>query len=167
MMREQYELGFAHVDYAGLMFSGDFYMWAEHAFQRWQTSKGLSWRKMIDVYNVGLPSVETRCRYVSPIMMEQPFEISLSLDDLTTRGFTYSFEFVKAEGLICAFGYSIKRFVNMETLRGWAEIPAAVFDVFQKLETSPGMEVGKQRFVEDERPRTNRSSEGRKECMNG
>jgi 4-hydroxybenzoyl-CoA thioesterase len=132
---QHFRVGFTDVDYARILFSGDYYKWAEHAFQTWQTQAGLSWTAMIDGHDVGLPSVESRCRYLLPVKFEDAFSVRMAVSGLDHRGFTFTFEILSESGELAAYGYLVKRFVDMRTMRAWGEIPPAVYEIFQKLES--------------------------------
>jgi acyl-CoA thioesterase FadM len=133
-MRAQYQLGFVDVDYARIMFSGDVYRWVDHTFERWQQDLGLPWRRMIGELHLGLPSIETRCHYVSPVEFEDTFEVRVSARDLTSRGFVTDFELVVGEEeRLASYGYLVRRFMNMQTLRAWPDPLEEAFAVFERM----------------------------------
>lgn len=133
-MRYRYSLGFTDVDFARLMFSGDYYRWAECAMERWQQEMGLPWRRMILDLNLGLPSTETRCRHHAPIAFEDEFEVGVSVRALTNRGFVTDFEFIRvADGRLAAYGYLVRRFLDMRTHRGQNDPPREAMEVFARM----------------------------------
>ena|SRR5579862_2664159 len=133
-MRYRYKLGFTEVDFARLMFSGDYYRWAERAMERWQQEMGLGWKRMIVNLNLGLPSLETRCHHHASIAYEDEFEIGVSVRDLSNRGFVSDFEFVRvADGVLAAHGYFVRRFLDMKEHRGQNDPPQEAIEVFSRM----------------------------------
>lgn len=133
-MRYRYKLGFTEVDFARLMFSGDYYRWAERAMEQWQQEMGLPWKRMIVDLNLGLPSLETRCHHRASISFEDEFEIGVSVRDLTNRGFVSDFEFIRMQdGALAAYGYFVRRFLDMKHHRGENDPPHEAMEVFSRM----------------------------------
>lgn len=133
-MRYRYRLGFTDVDFARLLFSGHYYLFAERAMERWQHEAGLPWKRMMVDLNLGLPSIETRCHYHAPIGYEDEFEIGLRVRDLSSRGFVSDFEFVRLhDGRIAAHGYFARRFLDMAAHRGQNEPPQEAVEVWTRM----------------------------------
>ncbi len=154
-MRYRFRLGFTDVDYARLLFSGDYYRWVERAMERWQQEAGLPWRRMILDLGLGLPSTETRCHYLAPIEFEDEFEVGVGIRDLTERGFVTDFELVRVrDGRLAAYGYIVRRFLDMATLRGENDPPEEALAVFRNMEAESGDPPPyeeRRRQLEDER----------------
>ncbi|HWM11091.1 MAG TPA: acyl-CoA thioesterase [Solirubrobacteraceae bacterium] len=134
-MSYRYRVGFTDVDFARIMFSGDYYRWAERGFEAWCQESGLHWRRMIEDLAVGLPSIETRCHHLAPLAYEDEFDVCLGVRDLTDRGFVSDFELYRVkDGVLAAHGYFNRRFLDMRTLRGRSDIPEEAAAVFRALE---------------------------------
>lgn len=159
-MRYRYKLGFTDVDFARLMFSGDYYRWVERAMERWQQEMGLGWKRMIVDLNLGLPSLETRCHHVASISYEDEFEVGVSVRDLTNRGFVSDFEFVRvADGRLAAYGYFVRRFLDMKAHRGENAPPQEAMDVFTRMAEDRGVMPYDERSAVLQAERDGRKSE--------
>lgn len=134
-MSYRYRVAFTDVDFARLVFSADYYRWAERAFEAWCQSAGLPWRHMIEDLGLGLPSIETRCHYLTPLAYEDEFDVRVGVRDFTDRGFVTDFELVRVrDGALAAYGYFVRRFLDMRSMRGRSDIPAEAAAVFRALE---------------------------------
>ncbi len=136
-MRYRYRLAFTDVDFARLLFSGDYYRFAERAFETLQQEHGLGWKRMIVELGLGLPSVETRCQYLASIGYEHEFEVGVGVRDLNERGFVTDFEVVRLhDSRLAAYGYFVRRFLDMATLRPATNVPAEAMEVFASMEAA-------------------------------
>ncbi len=148
-MTYRYRLAFTDVDYARLVFSGEYYRWAERAFETWQLESGLAWPVMIDELGLDLASVETRCHYVAPLGFEDEFDVSVGLRDLDDDGFVSDFEIARAEdGRLAAHGYLVRRFT--------AQPPPAAVVVFRAMAERSSVERYDDRVSRLERERRER-----------
>jgi len=146
----RYRLAFTDVDYARLVFSGEYYRWAERAFETWQYESGLPWHVMIDELGLDLASVETRCHYVAPLGFEDEFDVSVGLRDLDEHGFVSDFEIARADdGRLTAHGYLVRRFLH-------APPPAAALAVFRAMAERTSVERYDDRVERLERLRRER-----------
>jgi acyl-CoA thioester hydrolase len=133
-VRIVYKLGFTEVDFAQLLFSADFYRFAERTFETWHQSHGLGLRRLITELDIGLPAVETRCRYLAPIRFEDEFAVTVSVRDLTDRGFFSDFEISLVDGdRLAAFGFLERRFMDMRTGRAMHGVPDEVERVYRAM----------------------------------
>ena len=143
-MRYRYHVAFTEVDFARRVFSGDYYAYAERAFETYQRQAGLGFNRMITELGIGLPATETRCRYLAGLAYEDEFEVGVSVRDLTERGFVTDFEIVRLEDeRLAAYGFLTRRFIDMRTGAGITEIPdeaAAVFRAMADERSLPAFE---------------------------
>ena len=122
------------VDFARMIFSGNYYAWVERAFETWQLDLGLSWRELIVQHHLGLATIETRCHYLAPIGLMEELEVELSVRDLDERGFTSDFQVTRVDDArLSAFGYFRRRFLDLETHAPRRNAPEHALAVFRRM----------------------------------
>jgi acyl-CoA thioesterase FadM len=152
-VRFRYRPSFMDVDFARMIFSGNYYTWVERAFEAWQFDLGLIWDDLIVNHRLGLATVETRCHHLAPIGLMQEFEVELGLRDLDERGFTTDFEVVRLEdGRLSAFGYIRRRFLDMDTHAARAEPPEFSMRIFRQMLASSRLPSYDERVAAYRRP---------------
>jgi len=142
------------VDFARMIFSGNYYTWVERAFETWQFDLGLVWDDLIVSHRLGLATIETRCHHLAPIGLMQEFEVELGLRDLDRRGFTTDFEVVRLEdGRLSAFGYMRRRFLDMDTHGPRAEPPEFAMRILREMLASSSLPTYDERVAAHRRSR--------------
>ena len=133
-MRYTDRVGFTDVDASTFMYGAFYYAMADRAFERWQRESGLSWKAVMDELAIGMPAIESRCRYVAPLRFDDEVVVAVGVGDLTPKGFTANFEITRADGVLAAYGYIRRRFMDMATSTGVAHAPERLLEVMRRME---------------------------------
>lgn len=153
-MLYRYRPAFMDVDFARMIFSGNYYTWVERAFETWQLELGLSWRELIVEHRLGLATIETRCHYLAPIGLMEEFEVELGLRDLDERGFTSDFQVTRIDDArVSAFGYFRRRFLDLDTHAPRRDPPAFAVDVFRQMAQASRLQSYEERMAARARAR--------------
>ncbi|HLI27818.1 MAG TPA: thioesterase family protein [Chloroflexota bacterium] len=112
-MRAQFEIGFADVDYARVLYFARYYDFVGRAFAAWLHARGWYFRDLHTQWQIATPIVESHCRYRGPLRLEDRCEVRLALTDLSPRGFRLAFHIVRLpDEARVAEGYTDHRFVD-------------------------------------------------------
>ncbi|MBF7084298.1 acyl-CoA thioesterase [Desulfallas sp. Bu1-1] len=134
-MGYQYRVSFSDIDYGRILFYGKVYSIVEKASEEFYLEHGIDLRDLIGKRHIGVPLVESRCQYISPMKYLDVVNVDLGAVDLTRKGFRLLFNLsVLPEGRLAAAGYLKFRFVNTKEFKG-IEIPHEIEKLFSKLVT--------------------------------
>ena len=127
---------FADVDFARVPFYGRYFTWVDRAWEQSLNEHGIWFREMVGNRGIGLPIVEATCRYLRPLTLDDDFAVHLRVDDVSRKGVTTHFRFLKLpDGPMISEGHVRRRFVDTGTFRG-IEAPDDLFKSFERLAQS-------------------------------
>lgn len=130
MAAYQFRVGFTDVDYFKIVFFGDYLKWMDRAFEVKLVESGLPYNVIVDELGIGIPIVETRCRYFSALRYGDDVVLPLRLSEMTARGFSVEFQLIRqSDSRVCAAGFTRRRFVRAEPYGG-TTLPDDVFRRF-------------------------------------
>ncbi len=141
-MRAQFEIGFADVDYARVLYFARYYDFVERAFAAWLHARGWYMRDLHTEWHIATPIVQSHCRYRGPLRLEDRFEVRLELTNLSPRGFRVAFHVVRLhDEFRVAEGYTDHRFVDPQERRP-AEPPEAFYRVLEAMAAESAGHLG-------------------------
>lgn len=130
---------FSQVDAGAVLFHARIHELAEEAIEEYYASAGVNLRVLIREFHVGVPVVESRCVYVSPLRYLTEVDIEVGVADLTSRGYRMLYNVhALPERRLAAAGHLRHRFVDTRTFRG-TEVSSDILERFRPLIRQDGL----------------------------
>jgi len=124
----EYELSvqWGDTDAAGIVFYPNFYKWMDQASHHFFAKIGFSSSRLMSEDKIGLPLLETSCKFHKPLVFENQFVIKTSIDEIKNKVFRFHHNFYK-EGSLVAEGIELRAWTSFSGERPKAvEIPAHI-----------------------------------------
>jgi 4-hydroxybenzoyl-CoA thioesterase len=93
-------------DAAGIVFYPNFYKWMDKASHHFFSTLGCSTSQLFKE-KIGLPIIEAKCQFHSPLLFDDDVCIRSSIEELRDKAFKIQHQFLK-EGIKVAEGYEIR-----------------------------------------------------------
>lgn len=130
MLTFQYEVGWADIDMAGVIYYPRCFRWVDDLFHAYLKERGFYWRHW-HTEGYGFPFVHVSCRYSKPVYLEDVLTIQMSVTDLKPKGFTLHFRMLK-DGEPAIEGDLVRRCV-LRSRQGSVEMPQELFKILQEV----------------------------------
>src|SRR5690554_6959793 len=86
ILEYQYKLTFCDTDYARVIFHGRAYDLGQRFHEQMLFERGISYREMMEKYEFDLAVVDSRCRFYSPLTLDDVVKVEIGLTELTDKG---------------------------------------------------------------------------------
>lgn len=125
---------FDDVDFARVPFYGRYFSWVSEAESEALNQNGMGYTELLAHRGIGFPIVDARCHYHRPLLIDQEFDVHVSIRNLSSRGFELAFEvYREADSVRICDGALVRRFIDTATFRG-TDLPPDLLERFQRLE---------------------------------
>ncbi|MED4988045.1 thioesterase family protein [Parageobacillus toebii] len=112
-MEYQFKVNWGDTDAAGIVFYPNFYKWMDQATHHYFSKLGFSTWKLFHEDYTGIPIVEAKCRFQSPLFFEDEVCVKSAIVELRDKVFKIQHQFFKGEQMI-AEGYEIRVWANFK-----------------------------------------------------
>ena len=92
---------FDECDPAGIVFFGNYFKFAEHAFEKLLHKMGLSWKSMFNDPNYIFPVRMTSAEYFHPMYSGDEYQVNATIEKVGESSFTVNYSFKKDQLECC------------------------------------------------------------------
>lgn len=135
-MKFTYKVLFSDVDFARVIFHGKIFEIVQEFEEKLLNAYGIYYRELIEQYDFDLAVVESGCRYLAPVTLDDVLTVEVGVRDLTEKGFLFVFNFYKEEGISIS-GYIRHRFIQFSKFKG-TSLLKELEENFRKMEQENG-----------------------------
>lgn len=126
---------YAETDQMGVVYHANYLVWFEIGRTEYCRAAGLPYRSMEDA-GVRILVTEAECRYRQPARYDDALRVRASLSGLASRGLSFHYEIVDAQGHVLADGATRHLFADSQGRPRRA--PDEVLSVLANFRISPG-----------------------------
>ena len=128
----RYRLTWMDVDYARVVHYLRCYVWVDEAFHGYLYERGFHIREVVDA-GFGLPYLNSTCRYMRPLTLEDEVEIHVAVVKSDAKGFTLKFSINKVgDDTVAVEGELVRRCIQAVPPRS-IEMPAVLKEAIAAL----------------------------------
>ncbi|BAQ09319.1 predicted thioesterase [Bacillus sp. OxB-1] len=124
----EWSVQWGDTDAAGIVFYPNFYKWMDQATHHFFKSIGFATSILMTEEQIGLPLLETNCKFFRPLVFEDSFTIRTTVVEMRDKVFQFQHRFYKEDELV-AEGSEIRAWASFAGKKPKAvSIPGMVKD---------------------------------------
>lgn len=109
----QFRVEWGDTDAAGIVFSPNFYKWMDEAIHYYFESIGYPLSKLFREKKIGLPIIESSCKFQKPLYSPENAVIHTTIMELREKSITFNHEFFVGKNKI-AEGFQVRALASMD-----------------------------------------------------
>ena len=109
-----FQVRWGETDAAGIVFYPSFYAWMDEASHHYFTEIGHPTTKLFENEKIGIPLVEAKCVFKSPLLFGDQVTIVSTISEVRSKVIIINHTFLK-DGQTVAEGYEIRAWVALNT----------------------------------------------------
>lgn len=113
MEEYKFQVRWGDTDAAGIVYYPNFYKWMDEATHEYFNKIGYPSSKLYAEQQIGLPLLEAKCKFMSPLRFEEHVVVQSAVKELHNKVFKIQHVFVKGE-LTVAEGYEIRAWTSFK-----------------------------------------------------
>lgn len=130
-----FQVRWGETDAAGIVFYPSFYAWMDEASHHYFTEIGYPTTKLFENEKIGIPLVEAKCVFKSPLMFGDQVVISSTISEVRNKVVVINHTFLK-NGQTVAEGMEIRAWAGLNGPRLKAiPVPNEVREAIQSIDT--------------------------------
>ncbi|UPT59227.1 acyl-CoA thioesterase [Geobacillus thermoleovorans] len=106
-MEYSFRVHWGDTDAAGIVFYPNFYKWMDEATHHFFASLGRSTWKLFQEERIGMPIVEAKCEFHTPLFFEDQVCVKSAVAELREKSFRIHHQFFRGDQLV-AEGYEVR-----------------------------------------------------------
>ncbi|NUK29451.1 acyl-CoA thioesterase [Parageobacillus sp. VR-IP] len=106
-MEYSFQVHWGDTDAAGIVFYPNFYKWMDAASHHFFATIGHSTWRLFQEEKIGMPIVEAKCQFHSPLFFEDQVCVKSTIAELREKSFRIQHQFFRGEQLV-AEGYEVR-----------------------------------------------------------
>ncbi|WP_071396890.1 acyl-CoA thioesterase [Bacillus tuaregi] len=134
-MEYHFQVRWGETDAAGIVFYPSFYSWMDEASHHYFTEIGYPTTKLYENENIGIPLVEAKCVFKSPLYFGDQVTVESTVSKVRNKVFTINHVFLK-EGKMVAEGMEIRAWAALNPNLKAVSIPDEVRNALQQTGTA-------------------------------
>ncbi|MGN4422378.1 acyl-CoA thioesterase [Bacillus cereus group sp. MYBK30-1] len=108
-----FQVRWGDTDAAGIVYYPNFYKWMDEATHEYFKKIGYPSAELFVEQQIGLPLLETKCKFMSPLRFEDQVVVKSKINVLYNKVFTIQHVFVKGEQVV-AEGYETRAWTSFK-----------------------------------------------------